>query len=114
MRAVVDPCQGCVPGSRLNALPTLGHSWQSLAPSDCVCTSCRWLALPLIFAKLWGGRVRACLQINAAPARGPDHFPFQGFRESGIGSQGIKNSLEMMIKTKSTVINLPAPSYQMG
>jgi len=53
-------------------------------------------------------------QINAAPARGPDHFPFQGFRESGIGSQGIKNSLEMMVKTKSTVINLPAPSYSLG
>lgn len=54
------------------------------------------------------------VQINAAPARGPDHFPFQGFRDSGIGSQGVRNSLEMMSKIKSTVINLPAPSYQMG
>jgi acyl-CoA reductase-like NAD-dependent aldehyde dehydrogenase len=36
--------------------------------------------------------------VNSAPARGPDHFPFQGFRDSGIGSQGIKNSLEMMVK----------------
>ncbi len=27
------------------------------------------------------------VQINSAPARGPDHFPFQGFRDSGIGSQ---------------------------
>lgn len=34
------------------------------------------------------------------------HFPFQGFRDSGIGSQGIKNSLALMVKHKSTVINL--------
>lgn len=54
------------------------------------------------------------VQINAAPARGPDHFPFQGFRDSGIGSQGITNSLEMMVKTKSTVINLQTESYAMG
>jgi glyceraldehyde-3-phosphate dehydrogenase (NADP+) len=54
------------------------------------------------------------VQINAAPARGPDHFPFQGVRDSGIGSQGIRNSLEMMCKTKSTVINLPAESYTLA
>lgn len=54
------------------------------------------------------------VQINAAPARGPDHFPFQGFRDSGIGSQGVRSSLEMMTKVKSTVINLPTPSYTLG
>lgn len=54
------------------------------------------------------------VQINAAPSRGPDHFPFQGFRDSGIGSQGIKNSLEMMTKVKSVVINLEKPSYALG
>lgn len=27
------------------------------------------------------------VQINSAPARGPDHFPFQGLKDSGIGSQ---------------------------
>lgn len=54
------------------------------------------------------------VQINSAPARGPDHFPFQGFRDSGIGSQGITNSILMMTKTKSTVINLPTPSYSMA
>lgn len=54
------------------------------------------------------------VQINAAPARGPDHFPFQGFKDSGIGSQGIRNSLAMMVKTKSTVINLDQPSYARG
>ena len=43
------------------------------------------------------------VQVNSAPARGPDHFPFQGFRDSGMGSQGIKNSLLMMTKDKSTV-----------
>lgn len=54
------------------------------------------------------------VQVNAAPARGPDHFYFQGFRDSGIGTQGIKGSLAMMVKTKSTVINLPKASYTMG
>ncbi|KAH9616040.1 hypothetical protein KSS87_011987 [Heliosperma pusillum] len=54
------------------------------------------------------------VQINSAPARGPDHFPFQGIKDSGIGSQGITNSINMMTKTKSTVINLPTPSYTMG
>ncbi|GAB4822972.1 hypothetical protein N2152v2_010018 [Parachlorella kessleri] len=54
------------------------------------------------------------VQINAAPARGPDHFPFQGFRGSGIGSQGVRNSLELMCKTKTTVLNLDKPSYTLG
>mmetsp|Transcript_45776 Transcript_45776/g.114744 ORF Transcript_45776/g.114744 Transcript_45776/m.114744 type:complete len:564 (-) Transcript_45776:281-1972(-) len=51
------------------------------------------------------------VQINSAPARGPDHFPFQGFKDSGIGSQGVKWSLEAMSKVKSTVINLSGESY---
>lgn len=54
------------------------------------------------------------VQVNSAPARGPDHFPFQGFRDSGIGSQGIRNSLSMMVKTKSTVINFEKETYTMG
>jgi glyceraldehyde-3-phosphate dehydrogenase (NADP+) len=98
------------------------------------------------------------IQINAAPARGPDHFPFQvchlisnlswkdfveafkksfglvrkhlqvscggliflswhwmqGLRDSGIGTQGVTNSIHMMTKVKSTVINLPVESYTMG
>lgn len=54
------------------------------------------------------------VQVNAAPARGPDHFPFQGFRDSGIGSQGIPNSIELMTRIKSTVINLNHASYTMG
>lgn len=35
-------------------------------------------------------------------------------RDSGIGSQGIINSLEWMTKVKSTVLNLDKPSYAMG
>ncbi|KAL6499661.1 hypothetical protein OROGR_027571 [Orobanche gracilis] len=54
------------------------------------------------------------VQINSAPARGPDHFPFQGIKDSGIGSQGITNSIDMMTKVKTTVVNLPSPSYAMG
>ncbi|KHN12479.1 NADP-dependent glyceraldehyde-3-phosphate dehydrogenase [Glycine soja] len=37
-----------------------------------------------------------------------------GLKDSGIGSQGITNSINMMTKVKTTVINLPAPSYTMG
>ena len=59
-------------------------------------------------------RRRCVLQVNGPPARGPDHFPFQGFRDSGVGSQGIKNSLAMMCKTKTTVLNLPEESYTVG
>lgn len=56
----------------------------------------------------------ALLQINGPPGRGPDHFPFQGFRDSGIGSQGIRNSLSLMVKTKSTIVNMGAESYTQG
>ncbi|KAI3857856.1 hypothetical protein MKX03_016936 [Papaver bracteatum] len=54
------------------------------------------------------------VQINSAPARGHDHFPFQGLKDSGIGSQGVTNSILMMTKINSIVINLPTPSYPMG
>jgi glyceraldehyde-3-phosphate dehydrogenase (NADP+) len=54
------------------------------------------------------------VQINGPPARGPDHFPFQGFKDSGIGTQGIRYSIESMTKIKSYVINLPAPSFARG
>ncbi|KAG7670659.1 hypothetical protein Ndes2526B_g00443 [Nannochloris sp. 'desiccata'] len=54
------------------------------------------------------------VQINAAPARGPDHFPFCAQRQSGLGCQGVRYSLELMSKVKSTVINLAKPSYTMG
>jgi len=54
------------------------------------------------------------VQINAAPARGPDHFPFQGVKDSGIGSQGVRYSILAMSKIKSTVINLNKESYTQG
>ena len=54
------------------------------------------------------------VQINGPPARGPDHFPFQGVRDSGIGSQGIINSIDTMTKAKSVVINLAQPSYALA
>jgi glyceraldehyde-3-phosphate dehydrogenase (NADP+) len=38
----------------------------------------------------------------------------QGLRDSGIGTQGVTNSIHMMTKVKSTVINLPVESYTMG
>lgn len=54
------------------------------------------------------------VQINGAPARGPDHFPFQGVKDSGIGSQGVRYSILAMSKLKSTVINLSGESYTQG
>lgn len=63
---------------------------------------------------LLSAKVHLNVQVNGAPARGPDHFPFQGLRDSGIGSQGIINSLETMTKNKTTVINLDKPSYTVG
>jgi len=38
----------------------------------------------------------------------------QGLKDSGIGSQGVTNSINLMTKVKTTVINLPTPSYSMG
>jgi glyceraldehyde-3-phosphate dehydrogenase (NADP+) len=35
-------------------------------------------------------------------------------RSVGLYGQGITNSINLMCKTKSTVINLPEPSYTMG
>jgi glyceraldehyde-3-phosphate dehydrogenase (NADP+) len=54
------------------------------------------------------------IQINGPPARGPDHFPFTGFKDSGIGAQGIKYSIESMSKVKSFVINMPDASHGRG
>lgn len=46
------------------------------------------------------------VQINNKPERGPDHFPFLGVKSSGMGTQGIKYSIEAMTRIKATVINL--------
>lgn len=46
------------------------------------------------------------VQINNKTERGPDHFPFLGVKSSGLGTQGIKYSIESMSRPKATVINL--------
>ena len=47
------------------------------------------------------------VQINGSPQRGPDHFPFLGVKQSGIGVQGVRYSLEAMSRLKPIVINKP-------
>ncbi|MFU0827568.1 MAG: Aldehyde dehydrogenase family protein [Lachnoclostridium sp.] len=46
------------------------------------------------------------VQVNNKTERGPDHFPFLGVKKSGIGTQGIRYSIEAMTRLKATVINL--------
>ena len=46
------------------------------------------------------------VQVNNKTERGPDHFPFLGVKKSGIGTQGIRYSIEAMSRVKATVINL--------
>ncbi|WP_124066155.1 NADP-dependent glyceraldehyde-3-phosphate dehydrogenase [Clostridium sp. E02] len=49
------------------------------------------------------------VQINNKTERGPDHFPFLGVKASGIGTQGIRYSIESMSRPKVTVINVSDP-----
>lgn len=49
------------------------------------------------------------VQINNKTERGPDHFPFLGVKSSGMGTQGIKYSIEAMTRHKAIVVNLAAP-----
>lgn len=46
------------------------------------------------------------VQVNNKTERGPDHFPFLGVKASGMGTQGIKYSIESMSRPKVTVLNL--------
>lgn len=46
------------------------------------------------------------VQVNNKTERGPDHFPFLGVKSSGMGTQGIRYSVEAMSRPKVTVINL--------
>ena len=46
------------------------------------------------------------VQINGKSERGPDHFPFLGTKSSGLGTQGIKYSIEAMSRPKVIVMNL--------
>ena len=47
------------------------------------------------------------IQVNGKTERGPDHFPFVGVKSSGMGTQGIRYSIEAMTRTKSIVLNFP-------
>lgn len=46
------------------------------------------------------------VQINNKTQRGPDNFPFLGIKDSGIGIQGIRNSIISMTKIKSIVFDM--------
>ena len=46
------------------------------------------------------------VQIKGKSSRGPDHFPFLGTKSSGLGTQGIKYSIEAMSRPKAVVMNL--------
>ncbi len=46
------------------------------------------------------------VQLNGKPERGPDHFPFLGVKNSGLGVQGVGRSIESMMRDKVMVINL--------
>lgn len=47
------------------------------------------------------------VEINSKPQRGPDHFPFLGIKGSGVGTQGIRYTLEAMTRPKPIVLNKP-------
>ena len=46
------------------------------------------------------------VNINGRSERGPDHFPFAGIKKSGMGTQGVRRSLESMSRQQMTVLNL--------
>jgi glyceraldehyde-3-phosphate dehydrogenase (NADP+) len=46
------------------------------------------------------------VQINGKTARGPDHFPFIGTKSSGMGTQGVRYSIEAMTRIKGMVFNM--------
>lgn len=48
------------------------------------------------------------VQVNGSPQRGPDHFPFLGVKQSGIGVQGVRYSLESMSRLRPIVLNKPS------
>lgn len=46
------------------------------------------------------------VQINNKTERGPDHFPFLGVKASGMGTQGVRYSIEAMTRHKAITVNL--------
>ncbi len=47
------------------------------------------------------------VQLNGSPQRGPDHFPFLGIKDSGVGVQGVRYSLEAMSRLRPIILNKP-------
>ena len=47
------------------------------------------------------------VQVNSSPQRGPDHFPFLGVKQSGVGVQGGHYALEALSRLKPVIINEP-------
>ncbi len=45
------------------------------------------------------------INFNGKTSRGPDNFPFIGFKNSGMGAQGIEHALKSMMKVQTIVIN---------
>ena len=45
------------------------------------------------------------VQINKKSERFPDNFPFLGIKNSGLGVQGIRWSIEAMMRVKNIVEN---------
>lgn len=56
----------------------------------------------LISSKIEAGSV----QINGRTERGPDHFPFMGIKNSGMGTQGVRRSIESMTREKAIILNI--------
>jgi glyceraldehyde-3-phosphate dehydrogenase (NADP+) len=46
------------------------------------------------------------VHINNKTERGPDHFPFLGIKSSGMGTQGIRYSIEAMSRPRVIVLNI--------
>ncbi|MEW9670905.1 NADP-dependent glyceraldehyde-3-phosphate dehydrogenase [Ammoniphilus sp. 3BR4] len=46
------------------------------------------------------------VQLNGRTERGPDHFPFLGVKNSGMGVQGVRRSIESMTRDKIVILNL--------
>jgi glyceraldehyde-3-phosphate dehydrogenase (NADP+) len=49
------------------------------------------------------------VNINAGDSRGPDHFPFVGVKDSGMGTQGVHYSISAMTRTRSITLNMREP-----
>lgn len=135
-RTSTRPCSSAMPWRRApcRSTPRL-HEDPTTSPSRESGTPVRIYSLPLIanpcdkraalllgrivFLALRCGRnmMQACLFMKDCPppdsADEEDHSLVLFFL-AGIGTQGIPNSILMMTKTKSTVINLPSASYTMG